>query len=153
MKKPSAATNAAAIHPARLSPKAFAKPIGQTHRLQPEQQRNEPPAQRIVAEDQHAHRDEHLAERWVVVVVGDGQRVAVGVLDEGLFVEGEPGRPGNALNTNHHPAHDHRGQKCRNPALCRRHGLPGLAQLRDLAAQDLPHFWAVGMFIGELRSP
>jgi electron transfer flavoprotein alpha subunit len=73
MKKPSAAMNAAAIQPARLLPKSVRrKPVGQAHRLQSEEQRNEAPAQGIVAEEQHAHGNQHLAEGRVIVVVGNG---------------------------------------------------------------------------------
>jgi hypothetical protein len=65
------------------------------------------------------------------------QRVAVRVLDEGLFVEGEPRWPRHALNANHHPAHDHGTEKRRDPAFGAGHGPPGLAQLRDLRAPGL----------------
>ena len=64
--------------------------VGQDDGLQTEDHGHEAPAHGVVAEEHHADRNEQLAEGRMVIGIGAADAVAMGCLDEGLLVEGEP---------------------------------------------------------------
>ncbi len=92
---------------------------GDDQRLQAEDQRGGAPADRVVAEQKDPHRDEELAERRVVVVVGFAQQIAAGIGDEVMLVEREARGKRNAAHAQHDAGDDHcrEDDRCRSPRV------------------------------------
>ncbi len=76
-------------------------------RLHTEDQRGGAPAGRIVAEQKKRHRDEELAQRRMIVVVGFAQQVAARIGDKVVLVEREARWKANVPQAQRDAAGDH----------------------------------------------